>query len=333
MEALLYEKAGAGAVRCRLCGRRCYIAPGSRGVCQVRENIGGTLYTLTYGRAASYGVDPIEKKPLYHFHPGTTAFSISTVGCNFQCTFCCNWELSQQKEALGQELPPEQVVKLAKRHGCSSVSYTYTEPTIFFEYALETSRIARREGLYNTFVTNGYMTPEAIDMISGYLDAATVDFKGSADSAFLKSFCRVPGPEPIYESLREMKRKKIFIEITNLIVPDGGDSREAFMKLVRWIIDELGDETPYHILRFFPTYRYTERSHTPSRLLVELYRMAGEAGLKYVYLGNVSDPKYEATYCPSCKNAVIERLGYSIGPMRLDGRRCAFCGREINIIL
>lgn len=331
MEAMLYERLDS-VVKCNLCGRRCIIQPGKRGTCGVRENRDGTLYSLVYGKAISYAVDPIEKKPLYHFYPGSTAFSIATVGCNFKCIFCDNWSISQDRDIKGEELPPGEVVSMAKRAGCRSISYTYTEPTIFFEYAYDTARIAHKEGLCNTFVTNGYMTPEAVDTINGYLDAATVDLKGSGDPDFYRSFCKVPDTEPIYQSLLEMKQKKIFIEMTNLIVTGGGDSKEAFHKLVRWILDNLGDDIPLHILRFFPNYLYTSRPPPPVSFLEELWKISKSEGLKYVYLGNVPGHKFEHTYCPKCNNILIERFGFEVLQIRLDGKLCAFCGEEINIV-
>jgi len=331
VEAMLYEKLEAGAVRCNLCARRCVIQQGKRGFCRVRENRGGILETLVFGKAASYAVDPIEKKPLYHFHPGTTAFSIATVGCNFRCNFCDNWVISQEESITGEDLPPDLVVSEAVSLRCSSISYTYTEPTVFFEYAFETSQVAHRCGLFNTFVTNGYMTPEAVDTIHPYLDAATVDFKGSGDPAFYKGFCAVPSPDPIYEALLAMKSKGIHIEITDLIVPWQSEIRGAFTKLVRWIVDNLGDETPFHILRFFPSYRYEGRGSPEEGLLEGLWSLAKQEGLKYVYLGNVPGHKYENTYCPSCGGLVIGRIGFQVTSLRLKGTSCAHCGGKINL--
>jgi len=336
-EARLYERLEENRVRCALCAHRCVINEGQRGICHVRENRGGTLYTLVYGRLIAQHVDPVEKKPLYHFYPGSTAYSIATPGCNFRCRWCQNWEISQmpreQHLVLGRAVPPEEVVADARRAGSRRIAYTYTEPTIFFEYAYDTARIAHREGIHNTFVTNGYMTPEAVDTIDGYLDAATVDFKGSGDPDFYRSFCKVTNTGPIYQSLLEMKQKKIFIEITNLIVTGGGDSREAFLKLVRWIIDNLGSDVPLHILRFFPSYLYTSRPPPPVSFLEELWKISKSEGLKYVYLGNVPGHKYENTYCPRCNNLLIERFGFEVGSIRLKGRRCAFCDEEINVII
>ncbi|MEM2667167.1 MAG: AmmeMemoRadiSam system radical SAM enzyme [Candidatus Methanomethylicaceae archaeon] len=329
---MLYEKLNS-IVKCKLCGFRCTIHPGKRGICGVRENRNGTLYTLVYGKAISYAIDPIEKKPLFHFYPGALTFSLATVGCNFRCVFCDNWCISQDREVKGEDIPPERIVKMAKMYKCKCISYTYTEPTIFFEYAYDTAKLAHKEGIYNTFVTNGYITPEAIDLINGYLNAATVDFKGSGDPDFYKKFCKVPDVSPIYQALIEMKRKSIFIEITNLIVTGGGDSKEAFIKLVKWILDELGESIPLHILRFFPSYMYTESPPPSIKLLEEFYGIAKDFGLKYVYLGNVPGHRYENTYCPNCNNVVIKRLGFEILDIKLKGKRCVYCNNEINIII
>jgi len=333
LEALLYDKLESGAVKCRLCGWRCTIQPCKRGVCRVRENRNGTLESLVYGRAISYAVDPIEKKPLYHFHPGSYAFSVATVGCNFRCNFCDNWSISQEPEIVGDIMLPEEIVYTAQKMKCSSISYTYTEPTIFFEYAYDTAKFASKAKLHNTFVTNGYMTPEAIDMIAPYLDAATVDFKGSAEPSFYQNFCGITDVNPIFEALIEMKRKNIFIEITNLIVPGGGDGKVPFIKLVNWVRDNLGADVPFHILRFFPSYRYDGEATTPQALLEEFWQVANDAGLNYVYLGNAPGHKYENTRCPFCGNAVIERFGFEVAKMHLNGKKCKFCGKELNIII
>jgi pyruvate formate lyase activating enzyme len=330
---MLWEKLGSSAVKCNLCGWRCVIQAGRRGRCMVRENQGGVLQTLVYGKAASYAVDPIEKKPLYHFYPGSTALSVATVGCNFRCVFCDNWSISQETNISGEEMPSEKLVHLAKSMGCRSISYTYTEPTIFFEYAYDTARLAHKEGILNTFVTNGYMTPEAVRTIDGYLDAATVDFKGSGDPDFYKKFCGTLDVAPVFDALKAMKKEGIFIEITNLIVPEGGDSKEAFSKLVNWIVGELGPDIPFHILRFFSSYKYTGPDSTSLSGLIELWNLAKSLGLKYVYLGNVMDPRYGNTSCPRCGRAVIERVGMGVASTNLKGDRCAFCGDKLNVIV
>ncbi|MEM2936014.1 MAG: AmmeMemoRadiSam system radical SAM enzyme, partial [Candidatus Bathyarchaeia archaeon] len=286
-EAMLYEPLPEKRVRCDLCGRRCVIPDGSVGFCRVRKNEGGRLYSLVYGKACSAQVDPITKKPLSHFHPGSLVMSIATVGCNFRCKFCDNWVISQEKEIRGHDLPPERVVQAARDNGCQGISYTYTEPTIFFEYAYDTAQIAHKEGIFNTFVTNGYMTPEAIQAIAPFLDAATVDFKGGGDPQFYRKFSAVPSVEPIYEALKEMKKRGIHVEVTNLVIPKIGDSLEAVRELATWIRDNLGRDTPFHLLRFHPNYELTDIPSTPVGTLEEAWKRAREAELNYVYLGNV----------------------------------------------
>lgn len=332
-EAMLYERAEGLKVRCKLCARRCSIPEGSVGFCRVRKNVGGKLISLVYGKACAANPDPIEKKPLYHFHPGSYVFSIATIGCNFRCKFCDNWTISQETEIYGTELPPEKVVELAKRYGCQGISYTYTEPTIFFEYAYDTAKLAKEAGLFNTFVTNGYMTPEAVEAISPYLDAATVDFKGGGDPDFYRRFSEVPSVEPIYECLREMRRRGIHIEITNLVVPREGDSVERIGELASWIRDELGPDTPLHLLRFHPNYEVLYLPATPVESIEKAREAALNAGLRYVYVGNIPGHPGENTYCPSCGALLIERWGFDILKWELaDGNKCPKCGERIAIV-
>jgi len=298
----------------------------------VRKNENGSLFTLVYGKAISACVDPIEKKPLYHFNPASSVLSIATVGCNFRCQFCDNWMISQKKEINGRDFPPEEVIKAAGDNGCQGISYTYTEPTIFFEYAYETARLARQVGLFNTFVTNGYMTPEAIKIIAPYLDAATVDFKGGGDPEFYKKFSSVPSVEPIFEALKELKRNNVHIEITNLVVPKEGDSIEHIKKLAVWVKDNLGEDTPFHLLRFHPDYKLTTISSTSIQTLERAYAVVKSVGLNYVYIGNVPGHPAENTYCPSCNELLIKRYGFEITRWNLKGdMRCPVCDREIPI--
>ncbi len=333
-EALLWKKEN-NKVRCNLCARRCLIPEGKTGFCLVRKNINGKLFSLNYGKLVAADVDPIEKKPLFHFLPGSYAFSIAAAGCNYCCSYCCNWYISQvyrdkrSQEVVGEEYTSEEIVKLALENGCKSISYTYTEPTIFFEFAYDTAKLAHKEGLKNTFVTNGYMTPEAVKHIAKYLDAATVDFKGNADPKFYLKFAKVPSVEPIFECLKEMKRNKIFIEITNLVVPKFGEKEESFRKLVRWIIDELGPETPFHILRFLPNYRVLDWQPTPVKLLDKFWKIAKEEGLIFVYIGNVPGYK-ENTYCPKCGELLIERFGVSALSINLKNGKCPKCGFKLH---
>jgi len=332
-EAMLYEKLPENNVHCYLCARHCKINDGGTGFCLVRKNEKGTLYSLNYAKACSACVDPIIKKPLAHFHLGALTMSIATVGCNFRCQFCDNWMISQEKDIVGHHFPPEEVVKATRDNGCQGISYTYTEPTIFFEYAYDTAKIAHGVGFFNTFVTNGYMTPEAVKTIAPYLDAATVDFKGAADPEFYKKFSSVPSVKPIFESLIEMKRNDIHIEITNLVVPKIGDSMNRLKELAIWVRDNLGEDTPFHVLRFHPNYKITGQTATSVAVLEEAYLVARkEVGLNYVYLGNVLGHRFENTYCPNCNELLIKRFGFDIVKWNLaKDMRCPACGHNIPI--
>ena len=331
-EAMLYEQLSDGRVKCNLCARRCTIPEGGVGFCRVRKNENGKLYSLVYARAISACVDPIGKKPLSHFHPGALVMSIATIGCNFRCKFCDNWIISQERDIKGRYFPPEEVVKAARENSCQGISYTYTEPTIFFEYAYDTAKLAKQVGVFNTFVTNGYMTPEAVKTIAPYLDAATVDFKGGGDPEFYKTFSAVPSVEPIYESLKEMKKNNIHIEITNLVVPKIGDSMETLRQLAVWVRDNLGKDTPFHILRFHPEYQLTNIPSTPVSTMEEAYKTVKEEGLNYVYLGNVPSHPYENTYCPNCNELLIKRFSFEITRWNLTkDMRCPNCGHKIPI--
>jgi pyruvate formate lyase activating enzyme len=331
-EAMLYEKQPDKKVKCRLCARRCLISEGARGFCLVRKNEDGTLYSLNYGKAVSAGVDPISKKPLSHFNPGAQVMSIAAAGCNFRCQFCDNWMISQDKEVAGRNFPPAEVVKAAREQNCQGISYTYTEPTIYMEYAYETAKIARQVGFFNTFVTNGYMTPEAVKTIAPYLDAATVDFKGGGDPDFYKSQSAVPSVEPIYKTLKELKLNGVHIEITNLIVPKIGDSMEKIKDMATWIATYLGKDTVFHLLRFHPDYKMTTIPATSMETMEKAYMTAKEAGLPYTYLGNTSGHPGENTYCPNCGEAVIKRYSFEITKWNLTkDMRCPVCGTSIPI--
>ncbi len=332
-EAMLFTPLGDDVIKCNLCARRCHIKSGNTGFCRVRKNIDGKLYSLNYAKAIAANADPMEKKPLYHFLPRRTTYSVATIGCNFACSYCLNWSISQEKEIVGRYLPPERVVQEALSHGCSAISYTYTEPTIFFEWAFDISRIAHGKGLKNTFVTNGYMTPEAVDAIAPHLDAATVDFKGNANEEFYRKFAQAPSVEPIFESLKEMKRKKIHLEITDLIVPKYGDSIEDAKKLAGWIVENLGQETPFHVLRFHPDYKLLDLPSTPIKSIESIVKVARDAGLKYVYGGNVPGHLAENTYCPSCGELLIERWGFSVIKWNItEDKKCPSCGTSIPIV-
>lgn len=322
-------------MKCNLCERRCIIAPGRYGACGVRKNINGKLYTLVYGLLTAMSVDPIEKKPMFHFYPGSSVLSISTVGCNFFCKFCQNWVISQsrlEKGLYGVYKTPEDVVSAALEVGADGIAYTYNEPTIFYEFMYDTARLAKKHGLFNIMVTNGYMTPEAVDDISPYMDAATVDFKGGGNREFYKKYVGVLDPDKIFNTLLAMKEKDWWIEITNLVVPEVGDKPEDVRRLAKWIVEHLGPQTPFHLLRFFPHYKMSNLPPTPVETLEKLARIAREEGLLYVYIGNVPGHPLEHTYCPRCGYRVIEREGVYIRRYNLDREgRCPRCGYKIHI--
>jgi pyruvate formate lyase activating enzyme len=332
-EAMLYDKLEDNQVRCALCAHRCLIKPGRLGICGVRENRGGTLYSLVYAQAISANVDPIEKKPLYHFLPGTSAFSIATVGCNFRCSFCQNADISQASKGggwgrWGQELPPEQVVNLAQKYRCASIAYTYTEPTIFFEYAYDTAQIATERGIKNVFVTNGYMTEEALYKIEPYLDAANVDLKGFTDE-FYRRTCGAQ-LQPVLDSIRLMHQMGILVEVTTLIVPGHNDGDEELRQIARFLAD-ISLDLPWHISRFVPHYKMTDVPPTPVETLHRAAEIGYETGLRYVYAGNVPGNRYENTYCPNCGEVAIQRFGYHT-QLKLDGDRCKNCGHQLALV-
>jgi pyruvate formate lyase activating enzyme len=331
-EAMLYEKQNENKVKCCLCARRCLISDGAQGFCLVRQNKDGTLYSLNYGKAVSAGVDPIGKKPLSHFNPGSLVMSVAAAGCNFRCQFCDNWMISQDKEVAGRPFPPEEIVKTAKNSMCQGISYTYTEPTIFMEYAYDTAKLAHEAGLFNTFITNGYMTPEAVETIAPYLDAATVDFKGGGDPNFYKTVSAVPNVEAIYEALKELKLNNVHIEITNLIVPKIGDSMDRIKNMAIWIKNFLGADTPFHLLRFHPDYKMTNIPATSVADMERAYMTAKNEGLNYVYVGNVSGHPAENTYCPNCNETIIKRSSFDITLWNLTNEMgCPVCGQQIPI--
>jgi pyruvate formate lyase activating enzyme len=329
-EAMLYEKQPNGRVRCNLCAHHCVIADGRRGICQVRENRGGTLYTLVYGRTIAQHVDPVEKKPLLHFYPGSTAYSIATPGCNFRCRWCMNWEISQMPGerplTMGKKASPEQIVAAAQRAGCRSIAYTYTEPTIFFEYAYDTARLAHDAGLANIFVTNGYMTKEMLETFQPYLDAANVDLKAFRDETYREYVgARL---QPVLDSLKMMKRLGIWLEVTTLIIPGINDDPVELRDAAKFVASELGVDTPWHISRFFPAYKMTDVPATPISTLQQAREIGLEAGLRYVYMGNVLGG--EDTFCHACGRLLIRRSSWWIleNHIQPDGR-CPDCSTPV----
>jgi len=289
----------------------------------------GELYTYAYGRAVAVHVDPIEKKPLYHFLPGTETYSIATIGCNFKCSFCQNWIISQasrmSEESSGRDFLTEEIVKEALKSGCRSISYTYTEPTIFFEYAYDTAKIAREKGLSNIFVTNGYMTAEAIELIAPYLDAVNVDLKFFTEDAY-KKMCG-GHLAPVLEAIKAIKKAGIWVEVTTLVIPGENDSDEELNDIASFLI-EAGSEIPWHISRFHPNHEYTGSGPTPMKTIERAVRIGKEAGLKYVYPGNVS--ARIRTRCPVCGELIIKRFGYDIEKSEGFAGKCPECGQDIE---
>ena len=331
-EAMFYEKLDNNLVNCNLCSHRCRkIAESKRGICGVRENRDGTLYSLVYGKAVARSVDPIEKKPLFNFLPGSRAYSIATVGCNFRCDNCQNYDISQlpsvRSAIVGEDVPPEEVVLAAKLSNCKSIAYTYTEPTIFFEYALDIAKIARNEGIKNVFVTNGYITPEALKEIGPYLDAANIDLKSFSDEFYRKNCgARL---EPVLDSIKLYKSLGIWIELTTLIIPTLNDSEDELRKIAEFI-KEVGAEIPWHITQFHPTYKLIDKPVTPVTTLRRARQIGLEAGLRYVYEGNVPGENGENTYCPKCQKMLIRRLGYQIIDNKIKNSTCPYCGAKID---
>jgi pyruvate formate lyase activating enzyme len=329
-EALLYEKLDNEKVKCHLCNHYCTIPPGKRGICAVRENRDGILYSLVYGKIIARHIDPIEKKPLFHFYPGSRSYSIATVGCNFRCLHCQNYEISQYPKEYpdipGEEMTPEQVVIEAELTGCKSISYTYTEPTIFFEFAYDCARLAHERGIKNVFVSNGYTSPEAIRLIAPYLDANNIDLKG--DENFYK---KIAGArlQPVLDTIKLMKGLGVWVEVTTLIIPTYNDS-EDFLRWTAEFVKSVDPAMPWHVTQFYPTYKLTDQPRTPIKTLRMARDIGLKAGLKYVYEGNVPGEGGENTYCPSCGELLIERFGFSLTTVKMKDSKCSKCGALID---
>ncbi len=333
-EAMLYEKRDGAKVACVLCSHRCVIDDGKRGFCGVRVNQDGTLYTLTHGRVIARHVDPMEKKPLFHYLPGSFAYSIATVGCNFRCYFCQNWEISQHKEdgleLPGKALSPETAVEEAAESGCSSISYTYTEPTIFFEYAYDIALLAQKRNIKNVFVTNGYQTPQTIEKMKGVIDAANVDLKSFSDE-FYRKVCSAR-LRPVLEAIKLMHEAAIHVEVTTLVVPKQNDSDAELTQIARFLAD-ISPDIPWHVSRFYPNYKDLTTPATPRETIRKAVRIGREQGLRYVFSGNLPGEGDEDTVCPLCGEVVISRSGYSIHALRLKGNRCGNCNASLPIII
>jgi len=333
VEAFLYEKLDNKKVRCNLCSHRCIIKSGMRGICGVRENRSGILETLVYHNVIARHVDPIEKKPLFHVAPGSLSYSIATIGCNLKCRFCQNADIAHfpienRISIPGENITPKDIVDDALRNNCRTIAYTYTEPTVYFELALETAKLAKKMGLKNVFVTNGFMTQEAISMIAPFLDAANVDLKAFHDD-FYKTQCSAR-IEPVKEGLIHMKSCGIFIEVTTLLIPGLNDNPNEIERLASFIVHSIGEETPWHISRFHPTYKLTDRKSTPVQSIIDARETGIKAGLKYVYTGNIPGAEGESTFCYNCKKLLIDRHGYTINKNIIKNSRCPFCNALID---
>ncbi len=329
-DAMLWQQADGGAVQCGLCAHRCKIADGQWGVCKVRQNCAGQLKTMTYDNVIARSVDPIEKKPLYHYLPGSTSFSIATPGCNFQCGFCQNWQISQRPregELDGMAISPAKLVEMAERYGCASMSYTYTEPTIFFELAYDTASLARQRGLGNCFVSNGYMTVEAVAKIAPVLDAINVDLKAFSDETYRRVMhARLA---PVLTCLEALVAAGVWVEVTTLVVPGMNDTQAELAAIAGFIAGRLGPDVPWHVSRFHGDFEMASTPTTPLATLELACNCGKDAGLNYVYCGNVAGSSDDRTYCPSCGVVVVDRQGYAVGACLVAGGKCGSCGAAI----
>ena len=330
-ESMLSRKLDNGQVKCHICAHSCVVRPDSRGVCRVRENRDGCLYSLVYGKIITENVDPIEKKPLFHVLPGSKSYSIATMGCNFHCSFCQNHQISQippQNDFWGEgDTTPEAVVASAMAAGCQSIAYTYTEPTVYFEFAFDCCRLAHEKGIKNVFISNGYMSPEAIDVISPYLDAVNVDLK-----AFSRDFYRGQcgaSLQPVLDALKGLKDKGIWVEVTTLLIPTLNDRPEELKQLAAYIYS-LGPETPWHISRFHPQYKVQTINPTPVPAIQDALQIGKDAGLYYVYSGNIPGEKTEKTFCRACNHLLIDRVGFSVESISLVNGACPNCQTSLD---
>jgi len=330
-EAMLYEKLPGSRVECNVCQWRCVINPGKVGVCRMRINQDGTLYSMNYGKVSSMASDHIEKKPLFHFFPGTFAFSLGTWGCNFHCKHCQNWEIScADIPSSSQQLSIEREMELTKRYDCAGIAWTYNEPSIWFEYTLDSAKLAKRNGFYTVYVTNGYLTTEALDTIGPWLDAWRVDIKGFSDNLY-RQLAKISGWRGILDVAKRAKEKwDMHVEVVTNVIPTMNDDEEQLNGIATWIRECLGELTPWHVTRFYPMHNLNYLPPTPVSTLEKAYHIGRKAGLKFVYLGNIPGHEYENTVCYSCGKTVVRRIGYDTTVVGLDGSKCKFCGSELN---
>jgi pyruvate formate lyase activating enzyme len=324
-----FTSLGGGDIQCDLCPKRCRVSKGKRGACRVRENRDGKYYSLVYGNPCAVHLDPIEKKPFFHVLPSTTSFSLATVGCNFQCKFCQNWEISQAspEDVYSYDVPPEIIVKNAKEVGAHSVAYTYVEPTIFYEYMVDICQLVKKAGLLNVCHSNGFINPEPLKNLCKVMDAANIDLKGFTES-FYSDVCNGE-LAPVLETLKTLKKEKVHLEITNLVIPTQNDDLSKLKEMCLWIKTELGADTPVHFSRFYPLYKLRSLPPTPVSTLEKARNTALSSGLEYVYIGNIPGHEAEHTFCPQCKKLLIQRIGYMVGENHLKGGKCQYCGKPI----
>lgn len=324
-----YTPLPGGEVQCELCPHRCRVSKGQRGLCRVRENRNGKYYSLVYGNPCAIHPDPIEKKPFFHVLPGTISFSIATVGCNFQCKFCQNWEISQAspEEIYNYDVSSEMIIQSAKEIGAHSMAYTYVEPTIFYEYMIEVADLTKKAGLLNVMHSNGFINPTPLRNLCKRLDAANIDLKGFTET-FYRELCNGSLP-PVLETLKILKQEGVHLEITNLIIPTKNDEISLIQEMCHWIKKELGPETPVHFSRFYPLYKLRMLPPTPVSTLEKARSVAMASGLEYIYIGNVPGHEGEHTFCPKCKKRIIQRTGYMVGEVNLKNGKCKFCGKPI----
>ncbi len=328
--ARFFETEPDGRLRCTLCPRDCLLAEGQAGFCFIRQNAGGRMISLGYGRSTGFASDPIEKKPLNHFHPGTRILSFGTVGCNLGCRFCQNWDVSRARsgERAMARYAPRDIADLAVREGCPSIAFTYNEPVIFAEWAIDVAREAQARGLATVFVTNGYVTREARAEVFQHVDAANVDLKGFTEAFYAKVTLSHLGP--VLETLEWLAREtSVWVEVTNLVIPGLNDDPAETRALSEWVRDHMGPDTPLHFTAFHPDYKMLDRPATPAATLTRARAIAREAGLHHVYTGNVHDPEGQTTFCPGCGTAVIVRDWFAVRAYRLDGNRCRSCGHPV----
>ena len=329
-EALFYKTLKENKVQCELCPHLCVIPITERGKCHIRENQEGKLYSLIYGKIIAAAVDPIEKKPLFNFMPGTSSYSIATSGCNLRCQFCQNSDISQARDLIiGEEILPSEIVKNAITNNCKSISYTYTEPTIFYELVLDTAKIAKKQGIKNVLVTNGFINPGPLRKIAKYIDAANIDLK-SFNEKFYREKCGAR-LQPVLDSIHLYHALGIFIEITTLIIPNENDSTLELTKIAEFI-SGIDKNIPWHVSQFHPDYKMRDHDFTPERTLLKAVEIGKKAGLNYIYTGNIPGNDFESTYCPNCKKQLIQRIGFKVVENKIKNKKCPFCNEKIGLV-